>query len=178
MAARLHAIGAPQPLRAGAFVAAALAVLVLGTLAAVAFEARGLSRLGPWDVRAVWFTIWQAAVSATLSALLAIPVARALARRRFLGRHLLILLLGACGNQPEATGPERKTAAGEVLGGSISDAMLPLDTVQSQSPPLQESPAVDGDTAGKDAQPVGRDKPAAGAKLDESNDPATRPADR
>ena len=95
MAARLHALGATRPLGAGALVAAALAVLVLGTLAAVAFEARGLSRLGPWDLRAVWFTIWQAVVSATLSALLAIPVARALARRRFMGRHLLILLLGA-----------------------------------------------------------------------------------
>lgn len=95
MAARLHALRGPRPARAGAFVAALLALLVLGTLGAVAVEARGLSRLGPWDLRAVWFTLWQAALSATLSAALAIPVARALARRRFIGRHLLILLLGA-----------------------------------------------------------------------------------
>jgi hypothetical protein len=56
----------------------------------------------------------------------------------------ILLLLTACGGQ-EDTGPERKTAAGEVLGGSISDAMLPLDTVQSQSPPLRESVTGKGD---------------------------------
>ena len=79
----------------GALVAGALALLILGTLGAVAWSARGLTALGPWDWSAVWFTIWQAAVSATLSALLAIPVARALARRRFPGRAVLVTLLGA-----------------------------------------------------------------------------------
>jgi hypothetical protein len=53
---------------------------------------------------------------------------------------LALALLSACGDQ-KSDEPERKTAAGEVLGGSISDAMLPLDTVQSQSPPLRESAA-------------------------------------
>src|SRR5690606_12696954 len=86
------AITRPQP---GAWVAAALAALILGTLTAVAWQARGLSALGPWDWRAVWFTIWQATVSASLSAVLAIPVARALARRRFRGRMALVTLLGA-----------------------------------------------------------------------------------
>lgn len=58
----------------------------------------------------------------------------------------LLTLLAACDNGGDAAGPERKTAAGEVLGGSISDAMLPLDTAQSQSPPLRESSvAQDGD---------------------------------
>lgn len=80
---------------AGAAIATGLAVLILGTLAAVAWQARGLSGLGPWDWRAVWFTLWQAALSASLSALLAIPVARALARRRFPGRAALVTLLGA-----------------------------------------------------------------------------------
>lgn len=79
----------------GALTAAALAVLILGTLAAVAWQARGLSGLGPWDLRAIWFTVWQAVISASLSVLLAIPVARALARRRFPGRGLLVTLLGA-----------------------------------------------------------------------------------
>ena len=62
----------------------------------------------------------------------------------------LLTLLAACDNGGDAAGPERKTAAGEVLGGSISDAMLPLDTVQSQSPPLRETAAGDddGDAAG------------------------------
>ena len=69
--------------------------LVLGTLAAVGLQAGGVARLGPWDWAAVRFTLWQAALSATLSAALAVPVARALARRRFIGRGLLVTLLGA-----------------------------------------------------------------------------------
>ncbi|WP_103172001.1 thiamine/thiamine pyrophosphate ABC transporter permease ThiP [Paracoccus sp. SY] len=79
----------------GAIAAGGLALLILGTLAAVAWVAQGLSGLGPWDWRAVRFTLWQAALSATLSALLAVPVARALARRRFPGRAALVTLLGA-----------------------------------------------------------------------------------
>jgi len=61
------------------------------------------------------------------------------------------LTLAACDGTKENAGGERKTAAGEVLGGSISDAMLPLATVQSQSPPLRESASDDAggeDTAG------------------------------
>lgn len=91
MAGRLRAV-TPHP---GAIAAAALAVLILGTLAVVAWAAGGLSALGVWDARAVWFTIWQAVVSATLSAVLAVPVARALARRDFRGRAVLVTLLGA-----------------------------------------------------------------------------------
>ncbi len=83
------------PLSIGHAIAGALAALILGTLAAVAWVAGGLSGLTEWDLRAVWFTLWQAALSATLSAALAVPVARALARRRFRGRGLLITLLGA-----------------------------------------------------------------------------------
>ena len=79
----------------GAVAAALLAVLILGTLAAVATYAGGLSGLGRWDWQAVWFTIWQAALSATLSAALAVPVAKALARRDFPGRTALVTLLGA-----------------------------------------------------------------------------------
>ncbi|AUH64959.1 thiamine/thiamine pyrophosphate ABC transporter permease ThiP [Paracoccus zhejiangensis] len=86
---------AVRPGLGGVVTAALLAGLILGTLAAVASFAGGLSGLGPWDWRAVWFTLWQAAVSATLSAMLAIPVARALARRRFPGRSVLVTLLGA-----------------------------------------------------------------------------------
>jgi hypothetical protein len=62
--------------------------------------------------------------------------------------------LAACGDQQDK-GPERKTAAGEVLGGSISDAMLPLDTVQSQSPRLQ-----DGGDQGSDQTAAAPDKTA------------------
>ena len=42
--------------------------------------------------------------------------------------------LAACGGQPEAAGPERRSAAGEVLGGEVTDDMLPVDSVRSTSP--------------------------------------------
>ncbi|MFP1642941.1 ABC transporter permease family protein [Pontitalea aquivivens] len=90
MARRVHKISWPAPLAA-----LLVAALVLGTLGAVAIRAGGLGVLRPADLAALWFTIWQAAVSAAVSCLLAVPVARALARRRFRGRGLLISLLGA-----------------------------------------------------------------------------------
>ena len=49
--------------------------------------------------------------------------------------------LTACGsNKDDAAGPERQTAAGEVLGGEVSDAMIPLDTVRSTAPVAVRSP--------------------------------------
>ncbi|MFT6537745.1 MAG: thiamine transport system permease protein, partial [Loktanella salsilacus] len=69
--------------------------LTLGTLLAVALRAevgRGLSA-GDWS--AIRFTVLQAAASAIASVILAIPVARALARRQFRGRGALVMLLGA-----------------------------------------------------------------------------------
>jgi hypothetical protein len=53
----------------------------------------------------------------------------------------LALALVSCGDKPDrAPANDRRGAAGDVLGGTIDDAMLPLDTVTSQSPPLRESP--------------------------------------
>jgi len=70
-------------------------LLTFGTLFAVALRADSWMGLGPADWPAVRFTVVQALISATISVGLAIPVARALARRRFRGRGLLITLLGA-----------------------------------------------------------------------------------
>jgi len=81
-------------LAAGA-AAAGVGLLTLVPLAAVAWRAGGLPALGPADWAVLRFTLWQAVLSATLSAGLAVPVARALARRRFSGRGLIITLLGA-----------------------------------------------------------------------------------
>lgn len=87
-----------QPIRpviwAGAAVVALILTLTLGTLGAVFWRAEALAVLAPADWAAVRFTIWQAFLSAVLSCALAVPVARALARRRFPGRGLLITLLG------------------------------------------------------------------------------------
>lgn len=85
MAARAVAIGA-----AGLVIG-----LVAGPLAAVMWRAGGWPQLGAGDLQAIRFTLWQAFLSAVFSIALAIPVARALARRRFPGRSVLIAVLGA-----------------------------------------------------------------------------------
>lgn len=74
--------------------AALLLALVAMPLAAVAARATGFA-LAPADWAAVRFTVLQAGLSSLLSTVLAIPVARALARRRFAGRGALITLMGA-----------------------------------------------------------------------------------
>lgn len=79
----------------GARAIGALALaLVAAPLGAVALRAGGLS-LSAADWGALRFTLMQAALSALVSVTLAVPLARALARRRFAGRRALITLLGA-----------------------------------------------------------------------------------
>jgi len=74
-------------------------------------------------------------------------------------RSTLILALAAalpaaCGDKERKAEGDARTAAGEVRGGTISDAMLPLDAVKSQSPALKRVAAESGDTddAGEDAE--------------------------
>lgn len=82
--------------RASGISAAVLVVaLILAALIAVVSRAEFGSGLGPADWSAIRFTVWQSVLSAVISTLLAIPIARALARRRFFGRALLVTLLGA-----------------------------------------------------------------------------------
>ena len=75
-------------------VALTVLALALGPLAVLLLQP-GRMALAPADWAAVRFTVLQAALSAVLSCLLAVPVARALARRQFAGRGLLVALLGA-----------------------------------------------------------------------------------
>ena len=85
----------PRPLTPGAWaLSAALAALVLGTALALALRADSFI-LRPAEWAALSFTLKQAALSALFSTLLAIPVARALARRQFPGRGGMIVLMGA-----------------------------------------------------------------------------------
>ncbi len=82
--------------RFGGISAAVFIVALIGTaLVAVALRSEGRFVLGAGDLAAIRFTVWQAFLSAMFSVVLAVPVARALARRRFAGRALLISLLGA-----------------------------------------------------------------------------------
>lgn len=88
-----------QPLTIGLSfgIAAAVAVpgLILVTTAAILFVAEPGRGPSSADWAAVRFTLWQAFLSAFFSILLAMPVARALARQRFWGRGVLVTLLGA-----------------------------------------------------------------------------------
>ena len=85
-----HRAGALIPVAA----AAGLGLAIMASLGAVLFHG-GAGSFGAADAAALRFTVVQAAVSALLSCALAIPVARALARRRFRGRGAVLALLGA-----------------------------------------------------------------------------------
>ncbi|MEL6794518.1 MAG: thiamine/thiamine pyrophosphate ABC transporter permease ThiP, partial [Pseudomonadota bacterium] len=67
----------------------------MGAVFIVALYAEAPGGLTIADWRALRFTATQAFLSAALSILFAIPVARALARRRFFGREMLALMMGA-----------------------------------------------------------------------------------
>lgn len=77
-----------------ALVAALILALTFGMAAVVGAGADGLWPI-PSDWAALRFTLLQSVLSAVLSCLLAVPVARALARRRFPGRMALVTLMGA-----------------------------------------------------------------------------------
>ena len=94
MARRAEPLGGPATLGGGA-VAALLVLVIFGSLAAVAWRAEEGARFSAADWAALRFTLTQAALSALISVALAVPVARALARRQFRGRGVLITLLGA-----------------------------------------------------------------------------------
>lgn len=72
---------------------------------------------------------------------------------------LPLLLAGlAAGCTPEASAPAEQggKAAGEVLGGSISDAMIPLEQLESEAPPApREAPqATDIDSEQPEVAPL------------------------
>ncbi len=61
-----------------------------------------------------------------------------------------LLALTGC-NNPAKPDPAAGTAQGEILPGSVSDAMLPLDTVKSQAP---LAPGSEGGAAGLTRPPA------------------------
>jgi len=72
-----------------------VAGLVIGPVTAVLWRGGGFTALSAADLAALRFTVWQAFWSASVSVVLAVPVARALARRAFWGRGALISVMGA-----------------------------------------------------------------------------------
>ncbi|MCF8510679.1 MAG: thiamine/thiamine pyrophosphate ABC transporter permease ThiP [Rhodobacteraceae bacterium] len=87
MAKRLGPIGP-------ALIGFAVVALTLGSAMMTAVQKPDWA-FGPADVLALRFTLLQASLSAVISCALAVPLARALARRHFLGRTLLIRLMAA-----------------------------------------------------------------------------------
>ncbi|MEL7026821.1 MAG: thiamine/thiamine pyrophosphate ABC transporter permease ThiP [Pseudomonadota bacterium] len=79
----------------GRIAAALVVAAIILPLGAVAWRSGGLSGFGAAEWAAIEFTLRQALLSAILSVAFGIPLARALARRSFFGRSVLITLLGA-----------------------------------------------------------------------------------
>lgn len=90
---------------------------------------------------------------------------------------LLTPALAACGTAGgDAAGPERRSAAGEVLGGEVTDAMVPLDSVRSTAPAAPRAPASGDATDGPAADPVG-DRRAILPRPEVSGGPEPLPSD-
>lgn len=82
---------------------------------------------------------------------------------RCLASIAALSLLAACsGDEPLPEGDDARTASGEVLEGTISDAMLPVETLRSQPPLAEPSPgaasAIAG--AGEDGEETGEGEAA------------------
>jgi hypothetical protein len=80
-----------------------------------------------------------------------------MARTSVLCLCLSLLVLSACKGEEKA--PAAGTAGGEILPASVSDAMLPLDTVRSQ-PPLAPRPSAAKEEAADEAGDEDKPGPA------------------
>ncbi|MEZ5695574.1 MAG: hypothetical protein R3E18_03810 [Sphingomonadaceae bacterium] len=98
---------------------------------------------------------------------------------------LAALALAGCKDEPQ-TAPAAKGAAkavGDVKGGSLSDAMVPLDQLKSKSPALKIDPEDKGTTvrpdSGAGAAPDGNDQaeaPVAAEQAAPDSNPAASEA--
>ncbi|MBY6216971.1 hypothetical protein [Qipengyuania aquimaris] len=90
------------------------------------------------------------------------------------------LALASCGESAEVVEEDNEdaTARGEVLGGTISDDMLPLDTLTSQAPSRVTQATADGDTAssGAEAEDDGAEQAPAPAAAPAPETPPEPPA--
>lgn len=75
----------------------------------------------------------------------------------------LLFALSACGDDPAVDAEnDGREASGEVLEGTISDEMLPLDQVRSQAPLAEpEASEAAGATSSSPSQPVVEETQAA-----------------
>jgi len=95
--------------------------------------------------------------------------------RMYLPRTLFALIcvssLAACGDDAKTPADDNRQAGGEVLEGTISDAMIPLDTLRSQGKALEKTP-VEGN-----APAASESSDAAENEGEEGAEPAEAPAE-
>ena len=72
-------------------------------------------------------------------------------RLRFAMLALPALLLASCGDKQDEE--DDRKASGQVLEGTISDGMLPLDTVTSQPPLVKSEPKAGASAAAPGEEP-------------------------
>jgi len=87
--------------------------------------------------------------------------------KSYLSALVLLATLGGCQKGAEADKGAAKAAGGDVLPGSVSDAMIDLDGATG-TPPLQPPPKAKADSAAADPA-----KPDASASPDTGGDAAT-----
>lgn len=85
------------------------------------------------------------------------------------------LALAACGSSTEKKGKDQRTAAGQILPGSISDSMIPYDTVHSQ-PPLAPKATGSGKAKDETASDAGPGDPPVDAAVEAPAAPVEAPA--
>ena len=89
--------------------------------------------------------------------------------RRIAIASLLAISLAACGdNKPD---PSAKAAGGEVLEGTISDAMVDLDRSTAQAPIVPAKGGGDDDAkdSAKSSDATGEDEPTPAARADQKS---------
>lgn len=87
---------------------------------------------------------------------------------RLIAPALLAVLLSGCGGDGAKKAEGAGTAQGEVLPGSVSDAMVPLDQVKSQAPLAPKVESADK----KDDKAPDKSKSNTAAKPDDEPAPA------
>ena len=83
--------------------------------------------------------------------------------RKAMAVALMACTVTACGDDAKRGDNDDRTAAGEVRGGTISDEMLPLDQLKSQSPPQRVSNTASGESESEDQVAEGEEAPSVDA---------------
>ena len=100
--------------------------------------------------------------------------------KRYLVPVIALSALAGCNDDPApvAEGGDDRAALGEVQEGSISDAMLPLDSVKSVSPPVSSTSGGDtnGSAGGSDGDADAAEAASSGGEPAENVESETAPA--